>query len=690
MGPVCHHLPAIAKQEGLVVPQAKTRETAASAEEASTRGRQSIVRRLWRSFGLLLVILVVSGLVSGYLLLQIVGIVRQILQVEDPLERAALEMEINAGEATQALYNFVAEPLPQYVDRFRDSNEDFLRFDRQFVDLLAGSEQASLGQEIRDIHDRYVALGDEIMTTVVDRSSALRGLRNWVEQIDELLDSSLQRGLDTTSPEYTDKLHAALDMEINVDEAFGLIESYAHQSDPRMIAQIKDAVADFEHFEAQYRATQLSASEVGVLDQVVDNFTQAIAVGERVMALSDQLNQALASYRAELSAFDALIDDRVQQLVRERKADAHWDTERTSWIALIIIALMALIVLVIAGVTTWITTRKIVRSFITLNLGIDAFAKGDLDHKIRVGSSDELGRLGEALNQMVMQRRQATEALDEKNRLLEELSVKLSKYLSPQVYDSIFRGEKDVVISTARKKLTVLFADLKDFTATTDNLEPEELAALLNDYLTEMSAIALAYGATIDKYVGDAMLLFFGDPTTLGVREDALACVRMAIEMQARMAELRTKWRDLGQERPLHMRIGINTGYCNVGNFGSDERMDYTIIGGEVNLAARIEAATPVDGIMLAHETYALVRDYIAAQEQEPIEVKGFARPIQTYLVEHTLDEEAPERAYIHNDQEGVRVHIDLRKLDEQHRLETAQQLEAYARRLRESKESNA
>ncbi len=662
-------------------------EVQAPSADSRNQSRQSIVRRLWRSFGLLLGILLISGLVSGYLLLQIVSIVRQILQVEDPLERAALEMEINAGEATQALFNFVAHPLPQYVDRFEDSNADFLRFDQQFIDLAGDGEEAALGGEIRSIHDRYVALGEEIMTTVVDRRSALQRLRNWVEQIDELLDSSLQRGLDTASPQYTSKLHAALDMEINVDEAFGLIESYAHQSDPRMLAQIKDAVADFEHFEAQYRATDLSATERSVLDQVAANFAEALTVGYQVIQLSDRMEAALATYRAELSAFDALIDDQVQQLVRARKADAHWHTERASWIALIIVALMALFVLAVAGVTTWFTTRKIVSSFVALNSGIDAFAKGDLDHKIRLGSSDELGRLGEALNQMVEQRRQASDALDEKNRVLQELSAKLSKYLSPQVYDSIFRGEKDVVISTTRKKLTVLFADLKDFTETTDDLEPEELAALLNDYLTEMSDIALAYGATIDKYVGDAMLLFFGDPTTMGVREDALACVRMAIEMQRRMGELRTKWRDMGQERPLHMRIGINTGYCNVGNFGSEERMDYTIIGGEVNLAARIESATPVDGVMLAHETYALVRDHIEAEEQVPIEVKGFTRPIHTYLVTGAGDTTAAERSFIHSDKDGVRVHIDLRKLDERHRLETARQLEAYAEHLRKAKD---
>src|SRR5262249_42326257 len=151
---------------------------------------------------------------------------------------------------------------------------------------------------------------------------------------------------------------------------------------------------------------------------------------------------------------------------------------------------------------------------------------------------------------------------------------KLSKYLSPQVYSSIFSGSQDVRIASSRKKLTIFFSDIADFTETTDALESEELTALLNHYLTEMSKIALAHGATIDKYIGDAILAFFGDPETRGVQEDAMACVDMAIAMQRRMRELQAEWSDAGLQKPFELRIGINTGYCTVGNFGSEDRMD--------------------------------------------------------------------------------------------------------------------
>ncbi len=141
-----------------------------------------------------------------------------------------------------------------------------------------------------------------------------------------------------------------------------------------------------------------------------------------------------------------------------------------------------------------------------------------------------------------MQQRQAAtirgmnKELETANEFLATLSMKISRYLSPQIYKSIFSGQKDVTIQTERKKLTIFFSDIKDFTATTERLQPEEITALLNEYFTEMSTIALDHGGTIDKFIGDAILIFFGDPETKGEAEDAKACLRMAVDMQRRLA----------------------------------------------------------------------------------------------------------------------------------------------------------
>jgi adenylate cyclase len=227
-------------------------------------------------------------------------------------------------------------------------------------------------------------------------------------------------------------------------------------------------------------------------------------------------------------------------------------------------------------------------------------------------------------------------ALRQKTLQMESLSLKLSKYLSPQVYDSIFSGVRDATLSTERKKLTVFFSDIKDFTLTTDDLQPEDLTNLLNRYFTEMSDIAMEHGATIDKFIGDAMLMFFGDPETKGVEEDAKACVRMAMAMQRRMAGLEEEWKAQGYEKPFKMRVGINTGYCNVGNFGSANRMDYTIIGGEVNLAARLEAQADTSGILMSYETYALVKDIVQADTRPPPPGQGHP-PGSAALCDHRI-----------------------------------------------------
>jgi adenylate cyclase len=196
-----------------------------------------------------------------------------------------------------------------------------------------------------------------------------------------------------------------------------------------------------------------------------------------------------------------------------------------------------------------------------------------------------------------------------------------------------------------------------------------------------MSRIALEYGATVDKYIGDAVVAFFGDPETKGVKEDARACVRMAVAMQRRMRELHSEWLELGAERPFHVRIGVNTGYCTVGNFGSDARMDYTIIGNAVNLASRLQSHAELGGILLGHETYSLVKDEVAAEELSPIKVKGIAEPVRRYKVLGIYDDMAEEGTVIREERDGFKLMLDLTK---QNRAAAVEALQAILSRLKE------
>ena len=221
----------------------------------------------------------------------------------------------------------------------------------------------------------------------------------------------------------------------------------------------------------------------------------------------------------------------------------------------------------------------------------------------------------------------------DRTKELVALSEKLAKYFSPQVYDSIFSGELDVKIQTQRKPLTVFFSDLQGFTELTERLEPEILTELLTQYLTEMSKIAIRWGGTIDKFIGDAILVFFGDPESRGNKEDAMACVSMALEMLEKLELLREAWRERGLARSLNARMGIHSGVCTVGNFGSEDRLDYTVIGNGVNLAARLETNSESNKILISEDTYLLVKEEIKCIKKQEISVKGVSYPIQTYEV---------------------------------------------------------
>ena len=244
-------------------------------------------------------------------------------------------------------------------------------------------------------------------------------------------------------------------------------------------------------------------------------------------------------------------------------------------------------------------------------------------------------------------------------------------------------------MDSKRKRLTVFFSDIIDFTKTAERLESEDLTQLLNQYLTEMSEIALSHGATIDKYVGDAIVIFFGDPETRGVKQDAVACVTMAIAMRKRMRDLEKIWMESGLEKPLKCRMGINTGLCTVGNFGSEDRMDYTIIGSGVNLAARLEKACPPGEILISYETYAHVKDVIECQPVGQIEAKGFTEPVSTHRVIDLYENLTAEWQPIRAELKHVRLDIDVGSMTLEERQEAVTVLREAQERLTQMKEGH-
>ncbi len=265
-----------------------------------------------------------------------------------------------------------------------------------------------------------------------------------------------------------------------------------------------------------------------------------------------------------------------------------------------------------------------------------------------------------------------------------ELSRKLAKYLPPQVLGAIFSGQTDAKLQTKRKKLTVFFSDIKGFAQISEELQPEALTDLLNSYFTEMSLVALKYGGTIDKFVGDAILIFFGDPGSRGYKQDAHSCVSMGLEMQKKMKQLRQQWQKQGISKPLQVRMGINTGYCTVGNFGAETRMDYTIIGREVNLASRLESVAQPDEILISESTYNLVRDRIVCRDRGQINVKGFSRTVPIFEVIDHRSSLGLDHNFFEFEKDGFTLYLDVDKVKTDDRDSLQKALDDAAKRIRE------
>jgi class 3 adenylate cyclase len=198
-----------------------------------------------------------------------------------------------------------------------------------------------------------------------------------------------------------------------------------------------------------------------------------------------------------------------------------------------------------------------------------------------------------------------------------------------------------------------------------------------------MSAIATAQGATVDKYIGDAILAFFGDPVSRGAKEDAVACVRMAMAMQQRMRDLNALWKYKGVEQPFELRIGITTGYCTVGNFGSEDRLDYTAIGNAVNLASRLQVNAEPGAILLDAETRSLVDGTVRTEDRGAMTIKGFARPISVFAVAGDYQQEQAQGRVTSVDCDGMRLLIDHDRLKGAERKRAIGALETAIARLK-------
>ncbi len=214
----------------------------------------------------------------------------------------------------------------------------------------------------------------------------------------------------------------------------------------------------------------------------------------------------------------------------------------------------------------------------------------------------------------------------------EKRSIRLAfrYYLTPSVMDAVLADPSLLKLGGEKRELTVLFSDIRGFTSLSEKLAPEQLVHMLNDYLTPMTDVVFENGGTLDKYMGDAIMAFFGAPVSQP--DHALRACRAACQMLERLQTLNVRWAAEGLP-PIEIGIGINTGPMVVGNMGSQSRFDYTVMGDAVNLGSRLEGTNKIyhTSAIISEVTYAQVKDQVVARELDAVAVKGKDKPVRIY-----------------------------------------------------------
>lgn len=241
---------------------------------------------------------------------------------------------------------------------------------------------------------------------------------------------------------------------------------------------------------------------------------------------------------------------------------------------------------------------------------------------------------------------------------------KLTRFVPPQVWEPIVKEDIPVNVSNKRAKLTIMFSDIVGFTELSDSLSADNLADILNTYMHCMTLIANKHGAVLDKFIGDGMVCFFGEPDSRGARQDALDCIAMAIDMRREMRTLRQKWRLMGFEG-LYIRIGISTGYCHVGNFGSNNRLSYTLIGKEANLASRLESSAGKDEILVSESTYDYICHNYECQHAGAFQLKGFDDRVNAWKVFDPDTHKGQLSKWVDHTLPGFNLHLNFKDMSD-------------------------
>ncbi|MBI3756166.1 MAG: HAMP domain-containing protein [Deltaproteobacteria bacterium] len=256
--------------------------------------------------------------------------------------------------------------------------------------------------------------------------------------------------------------------------------------------------------------------------------------------------------------------------------------------------------------------------------GVKSIGDGNFHQRIDIKRRDEIGELTDAFNDMA-------KGLEER----EFIKDTFKKFVHTDIVDDLLKNPDKIKVGGERKKVTVVFTDVRGFTTLSEKIPPEEVVAMLNEYFTNNLKVVNSFGGVLDKFIGDAMMITFGVP--FEAKDDTLRAVKTGIFMRKAVRDLNIQRMKLGKF-PIQMGIGINTGYVIAGNVGSEDRMEYTVLGDVVNIAARVEGLSREMEVIVTENTYNEIKDKVIAIEKGEVALKGKTVPVKVYEIHGIKD----------------------------------------------------
>ena len=288
--------------------------------------------------------------------------------------------------------------------------------------------------------------------------------------------------------------------------------------------------------------------------------------------------------------------------------------------------LLILLAVAVAGVLlallgAALVARRVSRPVLTLARGARRVAAGDFTTAVAIGQRDELGELAATFNEMVGGLRERERVRDELER-----TTRLKRFFSPQLADALSAGDESLLASH-RREITVVFCDLRGFTAFAEAADPEEVMQLLRAYHAAVGPLVFQYEGTLERFTGDGLMVFFNDPVPCP--DPAARAVRMAVAMRDAVVPLLDTWRRRGHT--LGFGAGVAMGYATIGRIGFEGRFDYAAIGTVTNLSARLCQEARDGQILVSQQVQAEIELFAETKPVGPLVLRGFAKPVPVF-----------------------------------------------------------